>query len=122
MWFASFFLTRRARRRRWARLELEWLLPRNVLSTTLLHAGEFPGPERQVGGTIGPGEVAVCPVTVSQDGRLTAEVTAQGAAPPLLLTLSGPDGQELVSSSASTPTGGPRIVQHLAPGTYQLTV
>src|SRR4051794_19343165 len=105
MWFAS-FVTRAARRRRWVRPVLEWLGPRNLPS--------------QFTGTLAPGEEAACPVTVTQDGRLTAEVTAQGTgAPPLLLTLSGPDGQALVSSVASAPGGaGPRIVQHLVPGTY----
>src|SRR5690349_7969677 len=124
MLFAS-FVTRAVRRQRRARPVLEWLGPRTLLSPvgSLLPAEAFPGPVAQVTGTLGPGEQAACPITVTQDGRLTASVTAQGAGTPLLLTLSRPDGQALVSSIAAAPGAtGARIVEHLAPGSYSLTV
>ena len=65
MWFASASLqTRSVRRIRWARPGLEWLGTRNVLSPAVLPAEAFPGPSARVAGTLGPGETAVCPVTV----------------------------------------------------------
>src|SRR5262249_17404769 len=90
---------------------VEWLEDRSLLSGSPLAGG---------GGTLlTPDKSDSFSFTVAStpgSGRLTAEVAATGGTLVPRLTLSGPSGQVLIQSDSG------RILQHLQPGTYSLTV
>src|SRR5262249_57005672 len=80
-------------------------------------ANGLTNPNNMVSGALTAGQVNVLPLTVSETGRLTANVTLSGNSTLVpQLTLIGPNGQVLIQSDAGT------IVQHLQAGTYTLTV
>src|SRR4051794_391196 len=71
-----------------------------------------------------PGEVDEFQITLTDSGRLTAEVqTRPGCSLNTRLSLRGPDGQVLIQSDGQSLTNhDDQVVQHLLAGTYFVQV
>src|SRR3954470_18194823 len=83
------------------------------------------GSNETVAGNIStPGEVDEFEVTLTDSGRLTAEVqTRPGCSLDTRLSLLGPDGQVLIQSDGQSLTNRDDLItQHLLPGTYFVQV
>src|SRR5947199_7129979 len=83
------------------------------------------GTDDRIDGNISaPGEVDEFEVTLTDSGRLTAEVqTRPGCALDTRLSLLGPDSQLLIQSDGQSLTNRDDLItQHLLPGTYLVQV